>query len=78
MKKHMFSTKLKTKCLLNCAQGMDFLHKSGLLHRDLKPENLLVLQFFASPDFLQMVSLDEMAAVVCKITGTIVCCMTFT
>ncbi|KAH3757320.1 tyrosine protein kinase [Pelomyxa schiedti] len=56
MKNHKFSEQLKMKCLLDCARGMTFLHKSNLLHRDLKPDNLLVL------------SLEISAAVNCKIT----------
>ena len=51
-----FSYALKLKALLNCAQGMTFLHTSGILHRDLKPENLL------------MVSLLAETPVVCKLT----------
>jgi len=35
--------RLKVKIALDCAKGMDFLHKCNFLHRDLKPDNLLVV-----------------------------------
>ncbi|KAH3766715.1 protein serine/threonine kinase [Pelomyxa schiedti] len=56
MKTNTFSLPLKVKCLIDCATGMSFIHKAGLLHRDLKPDNLLVA------------SLDVGATVNCKIT----------
>jgi len=37
-------TKLvQAKIALDIANGMNFLHQSGILHRDLKPDNVLVL-----------------------------------
>eukprot|EP01105_Mastigella_eilhardi_P017200 TRINITY_DN3957_c0_g1_i2.p1 TRINITY_DN3957_c0_g1~~TRINITY_DN3957_c0_g1_i2.p1 ORF type:complete len:1904 (-),score=337.21 TRINITY_DN3957_c0_g1_i2:1008-6683(-) len=51
-----FGLALKLQCLLNCAQGMEYLHKSGILHRDLKGDNLL------------MCSLDPANSIVCKLT----------
>ncbi|KAH3763853.1 tyrosine protein kinase [Pelomyxa schiedti] len=56
MKNHKFSTKLKIKCILDCARGMAFLHSSHIIHRDLKTDNLLVY------------SLDRTEVVNCKIT----------
>jgi hypothetical protein len=56
MLENAFSDVLKLKCLLDCANGMSFLHTSGIFHRDVKPDNLLVA------------SLDESATVNCKLT----------
>eukprot|EP01105_Mastigella_eilhardi_P012790 TRINITY_DN2919_c1_g1_i1.p1 TRINITY_DN2919_c1_g1~~TRINITY_DN2919_c1_g1_i1.p1 ORF type:complete len:2023 (-),score=255.78 TRINITY_DN2919_c1_g1_i1:109-6177(-) len=56
MQHFSFSLALKLKCLLNCAQGMSFLHSCGIIHRDLKGENLL------------MSSLDPQHTVNCKLT----------
>eukprot|EP00727_Mastigamoeba_balamuthi_P006159 m51a1_g2162 putative protein kinase domain containing protein (860) ;mRNA; f:41982-45209 len=56
LKKNKFSYSMKLKCLVDCANAMNFLHQSGILHRDLKPENLLV------------VSLEARSAVVCKLS----------
>ncbi|KAH3746093.1 tyrosine protein kinase [Pelomyxa schiedti] len=42
MKKQTLSLKQKTKILLDCAKGMNFLHQSGVIHRDLKAGNLLI------------------------------------
>ncbi|KAH3714368.1 protein serine/threonine kinase [Pelomyxa schiedti] len=56
LKTYPFSPRLKLKCLLDCARGMNFLHSSHFLHRDLKTDNLL------------MVSLDELAMLNCKLT----------
>eukprot|EP01106_Pelomyxa_sp_JSP_P016737 TRINITY_DN6390_c0_g1_i2.p1 TRINITY_DN6390_c0_g1~~TRINITY_DN6390_c0_g1_i2.p1 ORF type:complete len:583 (-),score=112.25 TRINITY_DN6390_c0_g1_i2:121-1725(-) len=56
MTKEHFSTKLKFKCMVDCAKGMNFLHHSSMLHRDLKPDNLLV------------VSLNARSLVCCKIS----------
>ena len=47
---------LRLKCVLDCADGMAYLHHHRIVHRDLKPKNLLV------------VSLDPAAPVVCKIS----------
>lgn len=33
---------VKAKIALDVANGMNFLHQSGILHRDLKPDNVLV------------------------------------
>eukprot|EP01105_Mastigella_eilhardi_P003242 TRINITY_DN1417_c0_g1_i1.p1 TRINITY_DN1417_c0_g1~~TRINITY_DN1417_c0_g1_i1.p1 ORF type:complete len:1967 (+),score=307.88 TRINITY_DN1417_c0_g1_i1:76-5976(+) len=55
MEKTKFSLVLKLKCLLNCSQGMAFLHSSSIMHRDLKADNLL------------MVSLDADVPVNCKL-----------
>jgi tRNA A-37 threonylcarbamoyl transferase component Bud32 len=32
----------KIKALLDIAQGMQFLHRKGIMHRDLKPQNVLI------------------------------------
>lgn len=41
--KGMLSYAQKIKIALDAANGMNFLHNSGILHRDLKPDNLLVV-----------------------------------
>ena len=51
-----FGTRLRVKCLYDCACGMNYLHQSNIVHRDLKPENILV------------VSLDPDFGVACKIS----------
>eukprot|EP01106_Pelomyxa_sp_JSP_P006261 TRINITY_DN2005_c0_g1_i1.p1 TRINITY_DN2005_c0_g1~~TRINITY_DN2005_c0_g1_i1.p1 ORF type:complete len:433 (-),score=79.50 TRINITY_DN2005_c0_g1_i1:98-1396(-) len=56
MKRETLSELFKTKCMLDCAKGMTFIHKSSILHRDLKPDNLLI------------VSMDPQSSVCCKIS----------
>jgi len=44
-------TKLvKAKIALDIANGMNFLHQSGILHRDLKPDNVLIVSFSGKAD----------------------------
>eukprot|EP00727_Mastigamoeba_balamuthi_P011117 m51a1_g6628 putative tyrosine (1129) ;mRNA; f:61481-66260 len=52
---------MKLKCLVDCAKGMAFLHRSNIMHRDLKPSNLL------------LVSTEVRAPVMCKLSdfGTV-------
>eukprot|EP01105_Mastigella_eilhardi_P026604 TRINITY_DN7775_c0_g1_i1.p1 TRINITY_DN7775_c0_g1~~TRINITY_DN7775_c0_g1_i1.p1 ORF type:complete len:1157 (+),score=303.07 TRINITY_DN7775_c0_g1_i1:133-3603(+) len=56
MSENQFPLRLKVKCMLDIAKGMEFIHKSNVLHRDLKPDNIL------------MASLSGRAAVNCKLT----------
>ena len=48
--------KLKSKCLMNAASAMKYLHNRNVVHGDLKPENLLI------------VSLDPNTSVVAKLS----------
>lgn len=41
---------VKAKVALDVANGMNFLHQSGILHRDLKPDNVLIISLSGKAD----------------------------
>lgn len=67
--KNHIRTVLKIKIALDCARGMDFLHKCNILHRDLKPDNLLVLSMSRSaPTNVKLTDFGTARAVTLTIT----------
>jgi serine/threonine protein kinase len=49
-KQKKMSKLLRAKIALDIANGMNFLHKSGILHRDLKPDNVLMVSLSLKAD----------------------------
>lgn len=42
MKAKRLTVKYKINILMNCAKGIAFAHKNGVIHRDIKPANILI------------------------------------
>ncbi|KAH8311953.1 hypothetical protein KR044_008760, partial [Drosophila immigrans] len=61
----------KLDWMLQCAQGMNYLHTQNIVHRDLKPQNLLLFNEYRTLKICDFGTVKELVTINTELIGTI-------